>query len=283
MSSVEVDLQNLSKECSALVSSKSFSICTLVTRREEYLEMVESFIHAGFDRESCEFLYLDNSEKNEWDAFRAYNHFLKVSNGEYVIICHQDILLKFDKRNILEACIVELDQKDPQWAVAGNAGGVCLGVRALCITDANGHCKSAGLPLPVQSLDENFILMKAKANLAVSGDLEGFHLYGTDLCQVARFLGYRAYVIPFHLYHKSSGDCDDSFFKLREEMKKKYHWKLKDRYIQTTVMRFYLSSNPLKQLILNINIISSVYKRIHQIIFKLKGPRFFTGKSNESV
>ena len=273
--SAKTTLQTLAKECSDSAPSKIFSICTLVTRHQEYLEMVQSFIGAGFDLESCEFLYLDNSEKNEWDAFSAYNHFLNLANGKYVIICHQDILLNFDQRNILESCLHQLEAEDPQWAIAGNAGGVCLGVRAICITDPKGHCQSPKLPLPVQSLDENFILIKASANLAVSGDLKGFHLYGTDLCQVARFLGYRAYVIPFNLYHKSSGNCDENFFKLREEMKRKYQWRLKDRFIQTTVMRFFLSSHPLKQKVLSLTLVSSIFKRIHQLRFKLMGPRSF--------
>jgi hypothetical protein len=263
------------QECSKVQTQKRFSICTLVTRREEYAEMLESFVQAGFDEESCEYLYLDNSIANEWDAFRAYNHFLNIAKGKYVIICHQDILLQYDKREMLESCIQSLDERDPMWAIAGNAGGVCLGVRAICITDPKGHYESKDLPQPVQSLDENFILMKASANLAVSGDLSGFHLYGTDLCQVARFLGYRAYVIPFNLYHKSQGHCDESFFQLREKMKHKYQWRMKDRFIQTTVTRFCLSSHPIKQKVFSFSLFMSIRKRIHQLTFKIKGAKPF--------
>ena len=39
-----------------------YSICTLVTRPEEYAEMVESFVGAGFDSASCEYLYINNSQ-----------------------------------------------------------------------------------------------------------------------------------------------------------------------------------------------------------------------------
>jgi hypothetical protein len=50
-----------------------FSICTLVTRRGEYAETVASFVSHGFTPADCEYLYIDNSESNRFDAFRGYN------------------------------------------------------------------------------------------------------------------------------------------------------------------------------------------------------------------
>src|SRR5580704_15999128 len=74
-------------------SAIRYSICTLVTNHAEYAGMMESFIKAGFDPAFCEFLYLDNSTENRFDAFRGYNHFLQHAKGDYIILCHQDILL----------------------------------------------------------------------------------------------------------------------------------------------------------------------------------------------
>jgi hypothetical protein len=53
-----------------------FSICTLVTPHGEYDEMVESFVERGFIPADCEYLYIDNSESNRFDAFQGYNLFL---------------------------------------------------------------------------------------------------------------------------------------------------------------------------------------------------------------
>ena len=145
---VSEKLNSLARECSKDSPSLEFSICTLVTRHEEYLEMVQSFLEAGFDHESCEFLYLDNSVDNAWDGFKAYNHFLSISRGKYIIICHQDVLIQYDKRDVLTKCLNDLDKKDPNWAIAGNAGGICLGVRAMCITDPKGHIETKNLPHP---------------------------------------------------------------------------------------------------------------------------------------
>ena len=61
------------------------------------------------------------------------------------------------------------------------------------------------LPQRVSGLDANFLVVRRDANLAASADLKGFHLCGTDICTVARFLGYTAYVVDFHLRHLSSG------------------------------------------------------------------------------
>ncbi len=59
------------------------------------------------------------------------------------------------------------------------------------------------LPIRVGSLDENFIVVKRQANLALSHDMSGFHLYGTDLCIIADILGRTSYVVDFHLCHKA--------------------------------------------------------------------------------
>ncbi len=75
-----------------------FSICTLVTRLPQYQEMRESFIGAGFTTDTCEYLYADNTTQTTFDAYTGLNRFLREAKGKYIILCHQDILLKFDQR-----------------------------------------------------------------------------------------------------------------------------------------------------------------------------------------
>jgi len=43
-----------------------FSICTLVTRKQEYNEMLQSFLAKGFSEDKCEFIYADNTEKKQF-------------------------------------------------------------------------------------------------------------------------------------------------------------------------------------------------------------------------
>ena len=60
------------------------------------------------------------------------------------------------------------------------------------------------------------------ANLAISNNIGGFHLYGSDLCIIADILGYSSYVINFHVYHKSGGNADDVFLSTKKSFVAKY-------------------------------------------------------------
>src|SRR5437867_7703791 len=125
----------------------SYSICTLATDPAEYAEMVESFVRAGFDPASCEYLYIDNSNGNQCDAYAGCNAFLNTARGEFIILCHQDILLKHDRREHLDRVIQELDEIDPAWAVLGNAGGVGADVVAARFSDSEGSHHWGCLPV----------------------------------------------------------------------------------------------------------------------------------------
>src|SRR5690349_18849692 len=86
-----------------------FSICTLVTDHDEYAEMVRSFRAGGFDGPDCEYLYLDNSKGNAFDGFQGNNVFLRNAAGDFIILCHQDVVLLNDGRASLESRLAQLD------------------------------------------------------------------------------------------------------------------------------------------------------------------------------
>jgi hypothetical protein len=221
-----------------------FSICTLVTRPSEYAEMAASFVDRGFSPDDCEYLYLDNSGQNAFDAFRGYNLFLSNARGHYVILCHQDIVLHADGRADLERRLEELTALASDWALCGNAGGIGLGRRAIRITDPHGSDQAIGhFPVRATALDENFIVVRRDANLALSHDLSGYHFYGADLCIVADFLGRTAWVIDFHLTHKSHGPVDRHFYSMRQQVARKYRRALRPRWIVTTVTDFFVSGS----------------------------------------
>jgi hypothetical protein len=234
-----------------------FSICTLVTRRGEYAEMVESFVSHGFTPADCEYLYIDNSESNRLDAFRGYNLFLSEARGDFIILCHQDILLLEDSRTELEQRLDELTAHDPEWALCGNAGGVAFTRLAIRISDPYGKNQFRGpFPARVTALDENFILIRREANLALSHDLSGFHFYGADLCIVADFLGRSAWVIDFHLFHKSAGKKGADFFSQRKNSARKYQRAFRPRWIVTTVTQFFVSGSPIASRMLTLRVVA---------------------------
>lgn len=190
-----------------------YSICTLVTRPSEYETMRRSFVAGGFGSKDCEYLFIDNFRSNDFDAFRGYNRFLAEAKGKYIILCHQDIELIADDRDVLDQRLAELDKTDPDWGLCGNAGANTSGDQEVRISDPYQDNTTRGGPFPaaVMSLDENFIVARRDANLALSHDLHGFHWYGSDICIVADVLGYKSYVIDFHLRHESRGNLDRSF------------------------------------------------------------------------
>lgn len=231
-----------------------FSICTLVTRKQEYEEMLNSFIQKGFTTDICEYLYIDNSEECVFDGYSGLNTFLLKAQGKYVILCHQDITIHDNDINDLLQNIDEINQKDPNWAILGNAGGINLKWIATHITEGSGKVrKEEHLPLRVKTVDENFIIVKKSANLALSNDLSGFHFYGTDICLIAEVLGYTCYTIGFNIIHKSNGNPDANFVRSRIAIKKKYQLAFKGRFMSTTFSRFYISGNYLFFTLLNLS------------------------------
>jgi len=220
-----------------------YTVATLVSHATEYQEMLSSFSQAGFDRDKTEFLFINNASGNRYDAYQGLNKFITSAQGKYIILCHQDILLSNDREPKLAQCIQAVTEQDPHWGVLGNAGGYNKPhVRYRHIIDPVGKSIiKKGLPISVRSLDENFLVLRAEANLGFSEDLSGFHMYGTDICLQAEFKGCRAYVIDFLLTHKSSGKRGQDFYKDKKAFIKKYTSAFKGRFIATTCTYFYLS------------------------------------------
>ena len=212
-----------------------FSIATLVTKPAQYAEMVASFRAGGFDGGDTEYLYVDNSRGNVLDGYSGLSALIRAARGRFIILVHQDVLLLSDGRAELLARLEELDRLDEAWAVAGNAGGVGPGRLAIRISDPHGDNQSRGaFPVRVQSLDENFIVLRRSALVSPSRGLTGFHLYGTDLCLQAQLKGMSAYVIDFHLRHLGAGTIDAAFREGRVALERAYHQRLKGALVQTT-------------------------------------------------
>jgi len=255
-----------------------YSICTLVTRPDEYREMLQSFAQAGFDATNSEFLFADNSQGNRHDGFAAINRFLRLARGDYIILCHQDIRLHDDKAADLDRAIAQLGALDPDWAAAGNAGGVHPGRLAVRITDPKGTDTRQGpFPAEAEGLDENFIVVRRQAGLSVSHDLSGFHFYGTDLCLIARLLGMRCYVIDFHLWHiggaSQAGKSSNVAFRkdyprARARLIEKYRRAFRPRWLQNTGTTLFLSGCRLLNFLGNRKLVLSLVRRYHRLLYR---------------
>ena len=219
-----------------------YTIATLVNDDEQYRAMLASFRNGGFEAPYVEYLAI----RGATSAYAALNVLLAQARGRTIILCHQDVRLLVDGRAELEQRLGELSRIDPNWAVAGNAGGIAPGRLALRITDPHGKDQHLGeLPARVASLDENFIVIRADAGLGFSRDLEGFHLYGADICLVADVLGWSAWVIDFHIEHLSPGRKDASFALAERRFRAKWSRALRPRWMQTTCTLLRLTGSPI--------------------------------------
>lgn len=243
---------------------KKYSFCALVTNKQEYEEMRTSAIEAGFDREDVEFFYLNNINSNQFDGFSGINYALQNVSGQYLIFCHQDVLFKFDTIEKLDQCILELEERDSRWAVIGNAGKKEDGTIILRITDPHGeNSKIGNFPEEVMSLDENFLILNRNLNLSTSYELTGFHLYGLDICRNANHLGYKNYVIDFHLLHKSGGKIEQSFIDAQTKYSTLEYVRKTKNFYSTTCTNFYAGSSKVLNCIFKVKILFKLYKRIN--------------------
>lgn len=223
-----------------------YTIGTLVTDPAQYEAMRRSFDAHGFTEPLCEYIAIDNTGAIQTSAYTGLNRVLTAARGSYVILCHQDVRLIADGRTELDDRLARLEAHDPYWAVVGNAGGVQPGRLAMRITDPHGRDRRVGnLPARVASIDENFMVVKRAARVGFSRDLDGFHFYGTDICLNADILGWRAYVIDFHLEHLSPGHRSEAFYAAQKAFCAKWSRALRPRWVQTTCALLRLSGSEL--------------------------------------
>jgi hypothetical protein len=217
-----------------------FSVCSLVQSQEKYDRLLASFARAGFTSDNAEFLAADNRETNRFDGFSWHKALLAHARGRFVIFSHDDIELIDDGFDELLGWTRWLDEKDPNWLVAGIAGGVWhteshpRPALALRITDKFGSNRRRGtLPARVESLDECFMLMRRSRPVISSYDIGGFHLYGADLCMQAELLGGSAWAIDFHLRHTGQGIAGGKYRSVRRRFVHKYQKYFPQRKMNT--------------------------------------------------
>ena len=222
---------------------RSFLICTISNKREQYEEMKSSFVQAGFDEECCRYALFDNSCANAHDPYGTINKAVAEATEPYVIFCHQDVLL--DKGAGFDDLVKQLhalDALDPRWAIAGNAGHTEDLALIIKIDDPNGVHNNGQFPHKVYSLDENFFVIKTASALRCSSSLSGFHLYATDLCLQAMSRDLSCYVLDFRLTHLSAGNPESpDFYKALAALKRHWNQSFTLCLIQSPCTFFYLS------------------------------------------
>lgn len=218
-----------------------FTICTLVRSQDKYDRLLASLARGGFTAEKCQLLAADNRTVNRFDGYAWQKALLAQARGRFVVFCHDDVELLQAGHAELLAGLKALDQAQPDWLLAGVAGGRYRPAKhhrpflRMHISDPWGEDRLMGtVPGRVETLDECFILMRRDRPVIGSYDLGGFHFYGPDLCLQAELLGGSAHVIDFHLRHHGGGTKDASFLEARERFVRKYAPIFPGRFLHCT-------------------------------------------------
>jgi hypothetical protein len=218
-------------------------VFTFVTDRDGYAHMRDSFEQAGFTSDRASFTELNGTGgPNEPEPYSTITKLVADLGEPFFILCHQDLRLDqghgFDD---LVRIVSDLSERDERWAVAGNAGGSRALRVVRSLTDPHGGASGNSFPVPVHSLDENFLLVRTGTGIRCSPELRGFHLYGTDLCLNGLAEGRQPYVIDFRVRHLSRGTRDEEYATARDRFVARWSPHFAACYVRTTIELLFLS------------------------------------------
>ena len=178
-------------------------------------------------------------------AGAAYNQALADSTADFVVFAHQDVYLPKGFTARLRHRAAELDQLDPDWAIAGPVGMD----RAGCF---HGQAWSSGLgrvtigktngPVAIETLDELLLVLRRDCGVSFDPDLPGFHLYATDIVQTAKLRGAKSYVVDLPVVHHSRPivALDRSYRRCYRYMQKKWRLALPIQNLVCSVHRSFI-------------------------------------------
>jgi hypothetical protein len=202
--------------------------------------MRKSFVEAGFSADA----FVRLTDGND-DPYAAITRIARESSARYPILCHQDV--RSDRGHgalELADALKVLDTTDPGWTVAGTAGVMRSGRGIRRLVDHGGGPTSesrGSLPLPVVTLDENFLVLNRRRAPNCSTGISGFHLYGSDVCLHALASGGAAYVVDFPITHLGRGEVDSTFEPIENRFIEIWSERLLFCYLVTPIKTLFIS------------------------------------------
>jgi glycosyltransferase involved in cell wall biosynthesis len=144
-------------------------------------------------------------ERGAPSASVAYNRGIDATDAPIVIFAHQDVYFPPGWENRLAAAISTLQATDPDWALLapfGMAEETATHRGDVWTTSLSRRVGvPATAPVMAQSFDELVIVLRRASGLRFDEGLPLFHLYGTDIVQMARVAGKGAYIADLPVVH----------------------------------------------------------------------------------
>ena len=174
-------------------------------------------------------------------AADAYNAGIGRSSGEIMVFAHQDVYLPEGWANRAQKCIEAIAADDPDWGVIGIYGVKKDGRHAghVYYHKVMGERFEGGME--VATLDELLLIVRRSSGLKFDPDLDGFHMYGADICLEAGRRGMKSYAISAFCVHNSNDYklLPLQFWKAYFYMRKKWKSQLPIKTTCIEITRYY--------------------------------------------
>ena len=140
-------------------------------------------------------------------AAAAYNSALEESTTDIVVFAHQDVYLPLGWCADFQNALLSLSESDPKWGVLG-----IWGVSRSRKYSGHLYCEASGAIFgnnssdiqEVRTLDEVLLVVRKSSGLRFDKCLQGFHMYGTDICLEAHRRGLKCYTISSFCIHNAN-------------------------------------------------------------------------------
>jgi glycosyltransferase involved in cell wall biosynthesis len=140
-------------------------------------------------------------------ASLAYNHAIDEARGEIIVFVHQDVYLPRGWISQLRSAICYLEGRGQAWGVLGCFGSrfdAHGGLGQVFTTGMGLHGNKIREPQSVETLDEIVLVIRKSSGLRFDPALPHFHMYGTDICMIARERGLPSYAMPAFCVHNTN-------------------------------------------------------------------------------
>ena len=159
----------------------------------------------------------------------AYNAALRECAADVLVFAHPDVFLPEAWGDSLDRSLAWLNERDPQWGVAG-VYGVCRDGSTRGFAYSTGLSRFLGAPFAepseIRTLDEFVFAVRRESGLEFDEKIPGAQsqLCTTDLCLQAEQRGLHSYALPCFVVHNSNTwtHLPLSFWKLYLYMRKKW-------------------------------------------------------------
>lgn len=170
-------------------------------------------------------------QKGYKSASDAYNSGIERAKTDILVFAHQDVYLPQGWLAAVETAIAGVSRQDPKWGVLGVWGVTKGGGRAGYLNwtgvDGVAGARFDG-GVEVETLDECLLIIRKSSMLVFDKFLNGFHMYGTDICLAAQQMGMQNYAISTFCIHNTNEYrlLPFEFWKAYFYIRRKWKWQL---------------------------------------------------------